>query len=148
MDDTVSHDIIRFGLVSLIKIFIFFFVVLITCSIFLVTVGWILTMAFSEFELFQATLIPLFILGFTSILVGLISIWLRLGEIGYVLDPESEVFDDSDLYEEDYRFDENENLENEMSSDNERSEKIATLLKKHRKSIKAQNNAPETTDDY
>jgi hypothetical protein len=42
---------------------------------------------FSEFSLYEATMIPLLILGFAATLIGLISIWLRLGEIGYVLDP-------------------------------------------------------------
>jgi len=143
-----SRDIIRFGLASLIKIIIFFFVIMIISSVFLITIGWILTMAFSEFKLFEATLIPLLILGFAAIMVGLISIWLRLGEIGYVLDPESEIFDESDLYDEDYHFDENNVEVNKSSSDNKRSANISSLLKKHRNPIKAQNNAPESSDDY
>jgi len=116
MDNSTSSDIIRFGLASLMKIFVFFFVLLIISSVFLVTIGWVLTMAFSEFKLFEATLIPLLILGFTSILIGLISIWLRLGEIGYVLDPESEIFDDADLYDETYHFDETDDQEDDISS--------------------------------
>lgn len=148
MDDSASRDIIRFGLASLIKIILFFFIVLIICSVFLITIGWILTMAFSEFRLFEATLIPLLIVGVASIMIGLISIWLRLGEIGYVLDPESELFDDADLYDEDYHFDEDKAGENELSSDNQRSAKIANLLKKNRNQLKTQNNAPESSDDY
>jgi hypothetical protein len=161
MHDSASHDIIRFGLASLMKLIIFFFVVLIISSIFLVTVGWILTMAFSEFKLFEATLIPLLILGFASVLIGLISIWLRLGEIGYVLDSESEVFDESDLYDEDYHFDEDDedyeddddDDDDDDDSDNEISNKknsanLAKFLKKHRQPINRQNKAPEASDDY
>jgi Na+-transporting NADH:ubiquinone oxidoreductase subunit NqrC len=147
MDDSASRDIIRFGLASLIKIILFFFIVLIICSVFLITVGWILTMAFSEFKLFEATLIPLLIVGFVSIMVGLISIWLRLGEIGYVLDPESELFDDADLYDEDYHFDEDKSAEKELSSSKKNSSTITPLLKK-RNQLKTENNAPESTDDY
>jgi Na+-transporting NADH:ubiquinone oxidoreductase subunit NqrC len=148
MDDSASHDIIRFGLASLIKIILFFFIVMIICSVFLITIGWILTMAFSEFSLFEATLIPLLIVGVASIMIGLISIWLRLGEIGYVLDPESGFFDESDLYDEDYSFDEDKAVENELSTHKNRSDKIATLLKKNRSQLKPQNNAPESSDDY
>jgi len=142
MDDSVPGDIIRFGLASLIKIVLFFFVVLIISSVFLITMGWILTMAFSEFKLFEATLIPLLILGFVSILVGLISIWLRLGEIGYVLDSDSEVFDESDLYDEDYDFDE-ENIQGDDDSSNKEKSSIESLLK-HRNKINTQNEDPES----
>jgi len=147
MDDSASHDIIRFGLVSLIKIILFFFVVLIISSVFLVTIGWILKMAFSELQLFEATLIPLLILGFASTMVGLISIWLRLGEIGYILDPESEVFDESDLYDEDYLFEEEGIKDNEISSHKKTSTTITPLLKK-RNQLKTQKNGPESSDDY
>jgi len=139
-----SRDIIRFGLASLIKIILFFFILMIISSVFLITIGWILTMAFSEFRLFEATLIPLLILGVAAIMVGLISIWLRLGEIGYVLDPESEVFDESDLYDEDYHFDENDVEDHDESLRKKRSATVASLLKKHRTPIKA----PESSDDY
>jgi len=146
MDDSASQDIIRFGLASLLKLIIFFFILLIISSVFLITVGWILTMAFSEFSLYEATMIPLLILGFAATLIGLISIWLRLGEIGYVLDPESEIFDDADLYDEDYRFDESGTRENNDIS-HKSSESINAYLKKQKR-LKTQNSNPDASDDY
>jgi len=145
MDDTSSSDIIRFGLSSLIKLILLFFVVLIICSVFLITIGWILTMAFSEIKLFEATLIPLLILGFAGLMVGLISIWMRLGDIGYVLDPESGLFDESDLSDPDYFFDEDDVQDNEISSQ-KNADSITPILKK-RKRMRSQHGT-ETSDDY
>ncbi|KPA18498.1 conserved hypothetical protein, membrane [Candidatus Magnetomorum sp. HK-1] len=116
MEQPPSHEIIRFGLFTLVKLALFFFVVLIIISVFLVTMGWVLTMAFSEFELFEATMIPLLVLGFTTMLVGLISIWIRLGEIVYVLDPDGSEFDEDDLENNDYFYDEDDIRESEISS--------------------------------
>jgi len=147
MENSTPNDIIRFGLASLIKIILFFFVLLIISSVFLITIGWILTMAFSEFKLYEATLIPLLILGFSTILVGLISIWLRLGEIGYVLDPESEIFDEADLYDESYNFNE-EDDDDDVLPDKKKTNTIAPLLKKHRNPLKTQNNGPESSEEY
>jgi len=112
MEDSSSREIIRFGLASLVKIVLFFFVLLMIVSVFLVTIGWVLTMAFSEFKLFEATIIPLLVMGFISLLVGMISIWIRLGEVVYVLDPEGSEFDD----ELDYYYEDDEIQDNEISS--------------------------------
>ncbi|MBF0450549.1 MAG: hypothetical protein HQK75_07590 [Candidatus Magnetomorum sp.] len=116
MEDSTSREIIRFGLASLIKIILFFFVLLMIISVFLVTMGWVLTMAFSEFKLFEATLIPLLVMGFLTLLVGLISIWIRLGEIVYVLDPEGTEFDDDDLDDGNYYYEDDDIQGNEISS--------------------------------
>jgi hypothetical protein len=125
MEDSSSSDIIRFGLASLIKMILFFFVFLMIISVFLITMGWVLTMAFSEFRLFEATLIPLLVMGFLALLVGIISLWIRLGEMIYVLDPESEEFDD----ELDYYYDDDDDIQEKDLSSVKTPTKITPIYK-------------------
>jgi len=140
MEQPQPHDIIRFGISTLVKLVLFFFVVLIIISVFLVTIGWILTMAFSEFKLFEATIIPLLVLGFTTILVGLISIWIRLGEIVYVIDPDNIEFTEDDLESDDYYYDDDDVKASEISS-LKRPTKVTPIYKNRmRNSSKTENN--------
>ena len=97
-----DEDIIKFGISTLIKLICFYSIIITIISVLVMTLGWILSMAFSGFSHFEATLIPLFILGFSSILLGIVSIWVRLGDIAFTY--ESPLLNDENIDDDEYDY--------------------------------------------
>ena len=103
--DYSSEDIVRMGIVTLFKMIIVFLLLLTIVSIFVITLGWFLSLAFPQFTHFQASLIPLCLFCVSVILMGLISIWIRLGDLVTILempfmhedDDDDEPWDDEEL---------------------------------------------------
>jgi len=73
-------------LIGIIMFFTFIFIIIIIVSVLIITLGWVLSMAFSGFTHFQATLIPLFIISTVSLLFGFLSIWIKLSDIEYLFE--------------------------------------------------------------
>jgi len=94
-----EDELLAVGIAHLLKMILFVLVLLTVISVFIICLGWFLSLAFSQFTLFQATLIPLSILGFASLLLGLISIWIRLGDV--VMAIENSMFLNDDEFDED-----------------------------------------------
>ncbi|CAN2040052.1 conserved hypothetical protein [Candidatus Magnetomoraceae bacterium gMMP-15] len=132
-----SREIVRLGMANLLKLVSVFLIILAISSIMIVSLGWGLKLAFNQFSLFEATLIPLLIVGFTSIMVGIISIWMRLGDLVFILD-EGDFEDEEDEFFED---DEDEFLEDEEDEDYRLIRPSAKITPIHRK-IKIGKNDP------
>jgi len=93
---------------AIIMFFTFIFIIIIIVSVLIITLGWILSMAFSGFTHFQATIIPLFVISTVSLLFGFLSIWIKLSDIEYLFDSaflklgELAKYDYKNDYDDDY----------------------------------------------
>jgi len=108
MDNSPQYseaELIRFGLSTIFKMLFAFLVFIIVSSVFVIILGWFLSLAFPQFTHFQATIIPLIIIGFSALLMGGLSVWARLGDLidlfrNIVLVDGEDYEDDEEEYDE------------------------------------------------
>ena len=91
-----SDDFLFYGVSEIIKVFLIFSILIAMLSVFVIILGWFIKMAFSEFSLFQATLIPLSIIGVAFVFIGLMAVWMRLGDVVSVLNDTYYDYEDED----------------------------------------------------